>query len=201
MFEPLTGYTTGIEGVEELSKLSVGVVCSRMLAEMLWRIGVGTVRYVGDFISPQDVYRDVSLSLDDASNYDVLHSKGNTLVISALAESLDVDFFTRALRGCDVIIAHRYCHTASKAAERLGALFMPCLVSSVLPEDLKREDVVKAMKKVEEYRPENPMCYAMLCSAQVLELLRMCSGDRILIAPEAMIPSEKPPFFENIKIW
>ncbi len=199
MFE-LLDYTTKLKA-EGLEKLSVGVVCSRMVAEMLWRVGAGTVRYIGDFITPQDVYRDVSLCMDDASDYDVLHPKGKTLIVSVLAEELSVDGFTRAMRGCDVIIAHRYCEIAAKAAERLGALFIPTAVTSVLPEDLKRGEVLKAIREVERLRPENPMCYAMLCSAQVLEVLRMCSGEEVILAPDALIPVERGGFFERVKLW
>ena len=199
MFE-LLDYTTRLKA-EGLEKLSVGVVCSRMVAEMLWRVGVGTVRYVGDFITPQDVYRDVSLCMDDASDYDILHPKGRTLIVSVLAEELGVDEFTRAMRGCDVIVAHRYCEVAARAAERLGALFMPCVVTSILPEDLKRNKVLEAVKGVERLLPENPMCYAMLCAAQVLELLRMCCGEGIVMAPDALVPAERSEFFERVRLW
>jgi len=182
---------------EYVSKLCIGIVGSRMLAEMLWRVGVGTIKYIGDFITQQDVFSDVSISFDDANDYDVVESRSNTLVISYLAEELDESEFIRAFRGCDVIVAHRYVDLSAIAAEKFGVALIPPIVTCILPEDLK--EYSKIIAKLSP--PKNPMMYAMLCSAQVLELLRLCIDGSSLIAPDAMVPAEEKPFFRKIKLW
>ncbi len=194
MFNTLSKYTLRSIDWDYVSKLRVGVVCSRFAASLLWRAGVECIRYVGDFVTPQDVFSDVSLDLDDANSYDVVEARGNTLVVSSLARELNVDFFVRALRGCDVVIAHRYCDFAAKAAERLGIPLIPTAVTCVLPEDADR------VGKVVEL-PRNPMLYSLLCSAQVLEALKLCTSGDAVIAPEALIPVEREPFFEGVVLW
>ncbi len=195
----LMNYTLNEKLSDYISKLRVGVVCSRQIVNLLWRVGIDRIMYLGDFITPQDVFCDVSLDLDDANSYDVPESRENTLVVSHLAESLDVKTFKRAMRGCDLIIAHRYCRISAEVAEMLGVPFIPTIVTNILPEDIiERIDIID---KLEKFLPKNPICYSFLCSAQVIEALRLSIDGNTIIAPEAYIPSEKPPFFKKSKIW
>ncbi len=184
---------------EYVSRLRIGVVCSRFVMNLLWRAGVDCIRYVGDFITPQDVFCDVSLDVYDANSYDIPNSKEDTLVISNLASELSLEFFEKALRGCDVVISHRYCKLSAKAAERLGVPFIPPAVTCFLPEDI--DSKIEVIEKLEKELPRNPIGYSMLCSAQVMEVLRLCTNGEALLAPEAYLIKEKPPFFEKVKLW
>jgi len=187
-----------LDCADYIEKLCIGVVGSRMLVEMFWRAGIGTIKHIGDFITPNDVFSDVSLSLDDANDYDVVESRGKSLILSILAEKLEEEQFLNILRGCDIIIAYRYCKLAAKVAERFGVPFVPPAVTCVLPEDLKYLD----LSIFEEIRPpENPALYAMLCSAQVVEVLKLCTDGKGIIAPEALIPVKEPPFFRSVELW
>ncbi len=190
-------FSAGQNCSDYVEKLCVGVVGSRMLVELLWRAGIGTIKHVGDFITPSDVFSDVSLSMDDANDYDVVESRGKSLIIPVLAEKLEERLFLNALRGCDIVIAHRYCKLAARIAERFGVPFVPPAVTCVLPEDLKYLD----LSIFEEIRPENPALYAMLCSAQVIEVLKLCVDGSGIIAPEALVPVKDPPFFRKVELW
>ena len=70
-----------IDDPEYISKFRIGVVGSRMMMELLWRIGVGCIKYIGDFITPVDVQLDVSLKPLEANDYDVVHSIEHLLVL------------------------------------------------------------------------------------------------------------------------
>ncbi len=191
-------FSAGQSYSDYVEKLCIGVVGSRMLVELLWRAGIGTIKHVGDFITPNDVLSDVSLSMDDANDYDVVESRGKSLIIPVLAEKLEEKLFLNALRGCDIVIAHRYCKLAAKVAERFGVPFVPPAVTCVLPEDLKYLD----LSIFEEIKPpENPALYAMLCSAQVIEVLKLCVDGSGIIAPEALVPVKDPPFFRKVELW
>ncbi len=167
--------------VEYLGRFSVGVVGSRMMTELLWRIGVGCIRYVGDFITPNDVVMDVSLRMLDANDYDVIHPVGETNIIS-YPFTEDYGEMRKQLRGVDLIIAHRHLDVSARIAEELGVPFMPNFITTFLPDGVSFFEVE---------RPEvefDPLTYSLTCSIQACEVLRLLTGYEMpVIAPKAVL--------------
>jgi hypothetical protein len=170
------------EKIEYLSRFSVGIIGSRMLMELLWRSGVGCIRYIGDFVTPVDSRLDVSIKPLEASDYDIVHPMSHdTHIISYIYPEEHMEL-KRQLKGVDVVIAHRHLSAAAKVAEELGAPFMPDIITTFLPDGLSYFDV--------EY-PEvehDPISYALTCSIQAGEIMRMFTGHHLpVIAPVAYL--------------
>ena len=169
------------DAIDYIRRFSIGVVGSRIMLELLWRIGVGRVKYVGDFITPNDVMRDVSLNLNDANDYDVVTSMGDTDVFSYLYPG-DYGEFKRQLKGVDVIVAHKYVRDAAKVAEEFGVPFIPDFITTFLPDGVSYFEVVPPKVRFD------PISYTILCSIQAYEVLKILTGfDDPIIAPKALI--------------
>lgn len=167
--------------IDYLSRFSIGVVGSRMIMELLWRIGIGCIRYVGDFITPNDVRLDVSLKKLEANDYDVVHPIEETNVIS-YPYTKDYKEMRRQLRGVDVVIAHKHLEASARIAEELGVPFIPNFITTFLPDGVSFFEVEKP--KIEF----NPLSYALTCSIQACEILRLLTGYEMpVIAPKAIV--------------
>ncbi len=172
---------TDIDKIEYLKRFSVAVIGSRMLLELLWRIGVGCVRYIGDFVTPVDARIDCTIKPLEANDYDVVHPVAETNVFSYLAPESKKDF-KRLLRGVDVVIAHKYIPIAAEIAEEIGAPFIPDIITTFLPDGVSFFEV--------EYPSivYDPVSYAITCSVQAGEVLRILTGYELpVFAPEAYI--------------
>ena len=167
--------------IEYLSRFSIGVVGSRMIMELLWRMGIGCIRYIGDFVTPNDVRLDVTLRKLEANDYDVVHPIEETNIIS-YPYTNDYREMRKQLRGVDVIIAHRYLDVSARIAEELGVPFMPNFITTFLPDGV-------SFFEVEKPRIEfDPLSYALTCSVQACEILRLLTGYEMpVIAPKAMV--------------
>lgn len=174
-------YKFGDEKIKDLEKIKTGIVGCRLILELLWRSGIGCIRYVGDFVTPNDVKMDVTLKPLEANNYDVVHPMSDdSYIVSYPYEGYDE--LKRQLKGCDVIIAHKHLHEAAKVAERLGAIFIPNFVTIFLPDGISFFEV--ELPKIEY----DPISYSLTCSLQAGELIRLVTGYKTLaIAPEAYI--------------
>ncbi len=175
------------EDLEYLRKFSVGVVGSRFVLNLLCRIGVGCVRYVGDFITPNDVAVDVSLRPHDGNDYDVPSPLLDVDVYSYIYPD-DYSEFKRQLRGVDVIIAHRHVEESARVAEEIGAPFIPNIVTTFLPDGVSYFEVEMPNQRID------PISYSLLCSIQVFEILKILTGfEDPVIAPKALLidPREK----------
>ncbi len=163
-----------------LEKFSVGVVGSRLIVELLWRMGIGCVRYVGDFVTPNDVRIDVSLCMLEANDYDIIHPMGSTNIVSYLYH--DGEELKRQLRGVDVVIAHKHLEASAVVAERIGAPFIPDFVTTFLPDGISFFEVERP--NVER----NPLSYTLTCALQVCEVVRLLTGKGTpTIAPKAIL--------------
>lgn len=169
------------EKIEYLRKFSVAVIGSRMLAEILWRCGVGCIRYIGDVITPMDVRIDPTYDYLDANDYDVMHPNPDSCVIS-YPYPHDYKELKRQLRGIDVVVAHKYEDVAAKIAEELGVPFIPKIITTFLPDGVSFFEV--KMPQIEE----NPISYSITCSIQAGEIMRIFTGYELpVIAPEAYV--------------
>lgn len=167
--------------IDYLSRFSIGVVGSRMIMELLWRMGVGCIRYIGDFITPNDVRIDVSIKPLEANDYDVVHPVADTNIISYPYVD-DYREMRKQLRGVDLVIAHKYLDNCARIAEELGVPFMPNFVTTFLPDGVSFFEVEKP--KIEF----DPLSYALTCSIQACEVLRLLTGYEMpVIAPKAII--------------
>ena len=184
-----------IERIKDLEKVKIGVIGSRMVFELLWRCEVGCIRYVGDFITPNDVKIDVSLRPLNGSNYDVVHPMSDkTYVVSF--PYVDYSELKRQMRGCDIIIAHKHLDEAARVAEELGSLFIPNIVTIFLPDGVSFFEI--ELPKIEY----DPVSYALTCSCQVGEVIRVLTGyGNPTIAPEAYIVHvANKKYFKKIRL-
>ncbi|AEA47298.1 hypothetical protein [Archaeoglobus veneficus] len=169
------------EKIDYLQKFSVAVVGSRMLMELLWRSGVGCIRYIGDFVTPNDVRIDASIKPLEANDYDVVHPmSSDTCIISYLYSGYEG--LRRQLRGIDVVVAHKHIEIAAKVAEEIGAPFIPDIITTFLPDGISFFDVEYPSVR------RDPISYALTCSIQAGEVLRLFTGHEMpVIAPKAYI--------------
>ncbi len=167
--------------VEYLGKFSIGVVGSRMIMELLWRMGVGCIRYIGEFVTPNDVRMDVTLRKLESNDYDVVHPVDETNIVS-YPFTEDYGEMRRQLRGVDLIIAHRHLKASAKVADDLGVPFMPNIITTFLPDGVSFFEV--ELPKIEL----DPLSYSLTCSIQACEVLRLLTGyETPVIAPKALI--------------
>ncbi len=167
--------------VEYLGKFSIGVVGSRMMVELLWRMGVGCIRYIGEFITPNDVKMDVTLRKLESNDYDVVHPMDETNIVS-YPFTEDYGEMRRQLRGVDLIIAHRHLKASAKVADDLGVPFMPNIITTFLPDGVSFFEV--ELPRIEF----DPLSYSLTCSIQACEVLRLLTGYEMpKIAPKAII--------------
>lgn len=167
--------------IEYLRNFSVGVVGSRLSLEILWRCGIGCIRYISDFITTFDVLYDCSLSPLEASCYDVVHPKSDeSCVISYLYPETKSEL-RKLLKGVDLIIAHKHIASVAEVAEEIGAPFIPDIVTVFLPDGVRFEDV--EYPKIER----DPVSYTITCGLQAMEVMKIFAGLKPLIAPEAVV--------------
>lgn len=167
--------------VDYLRKFSVGVVGSRLMFEILWRCGIGCIRYISDYVTTFETLYDCSLSPMEANCYDVVHPKSDeSCTISYLYPETKSEL-RKLLRGVDVIVAHKHLAKVAEVAEEIGALFVPDIVTVFLPDGVHFAEV--------EY-PEverNPITYTLVCGLQALEIMKIFAGLKPVIAPEAIL--------------
>jgi hypothetical protein len=170
------------EKIDYLRKFSVAVIGSRMLLELLWRSGVGCIRYIGDFVTPVDSRIDCTIKPLEGSNYDVVHPMSTDSCIISYFYPDDVRELRRLLRGIDVVVAHKYIDIAAEVSEKIGAPFIPDIITTFLPDGVSFDEVEYPHIK------KDPISYAITCSIQAGEILRIFTGYHLpTIAPEAYI--------------
>lgn len=170
------------EKIDYLRNFSVAVIGSRMLMELLWRSGVGCIRYIGDVVTPMDVRLDASIKPLEANDYDVVHPMSSDSCIISYPFPHDYKELRRQLKGIDVVVAHKHISMAAKVAEELGAPFIPDIITTFLPDGVSFFEV--------EYPriDHDPISYALTCSVQAGEIIRIFTGYHLpVIAPEAYI--------------
>ena len=182
--------------IDYLEKFSVAIIGSRMLMELLWRSGVGCIRYIGDFVTPVDVRIDSTIKPLEANDYDVVHPMSTDSCIISYPYPEDYSEFKKQLKGIDVIIAHKHLNRAARIAEELGVPFIPDIITTFLPDGVSFFDVVYN-------RPDhNPISYALTCSLQAGEIMRIFTGYRLpVIAPDAYIVDfDEPGYLKKIEL-
>ncbi len=170
------------EKIDYLKKFSVAVIGSRMLAEILWRCGVGCIRYIGDVVTPTDSRIDPTIRPLDANDYDVMHPMSSDSCVISYPYPHDYKELKKQLRGIDVIVAHKYESLAARIAEEIGVPFIPRIITTFLPDGVSYFEV-----KIPEVK-ENPIAYSITCSVQAGEIMRIFTGYELpVIAPEAYV--------------
>lgn len=170
------------EKLDYLKKLSVGVIGSRLLMELLWRSSIGCIRYIGDFITPMDSRVDASIKPLEANNYDVVHPMSNDTTILSYPYPEDYSQLRSQLKGVDVVIAHKHMEEGARIAEELGSPFIPEIVTTFLPDGISFFDIDYPSVK------HDPISYGLTCSVQAGEVLRIFTGHCLpVIAPEAYV--------------
>ena len=184
------------EKIDYLKKFSVGIIGSRLLMELLWRSGIGCIRYIGDFITPVDARLDLSIKPLEANSYDVVHPMSHDTCIVSYLYPDDHSELRKQLKGVDLVIAHKYIQEGAKVAEELGAPFMPDIITTFLPDGFSFEEV--------EYPnvDYNPVSYALNCSFQAGEVMRVFTGyHKPVLAPEAYVIDIKAQnYFKKIEL-
>lgn len=167
--------------IEYLRKFSVGIVGSRLLLEILWRCGVGCIRYISDILTTSEVAYDCSLSPLEANCYDIVHPRSDESCIISYLYPESKSELRKLLKGVDLVIAHRYMAKVAEVAEELGIPFMPDIVTVFLPDGVQFSEV--------EYPrvARDPVSYTLTCGLQAMEVMKIFAGLKPLIAPEAMI--------------
>ncbi len=166
-----------VEDIEYIKKFKVGVVGSRMIAELLYRMGIEHIHYIGDFITPNDFLLDVSIRPLEANSYDVPDARFCSYMFTE-----DYKELKRQLRGADVIIAHKHMDLFSRIARDLGVPFMPNFITTFLPDGISFMEV--EIPKIDY----DPVSYSINCSIQACEVLRLLTGyEKPIIAPEACV--------------
>lgn len=178
------------EKIKYLKNFSVGVIGSRLLMELLWRGGIGCIRYIGDFITPNDVRMDASIKPLEANNYDVVHPMSHDTCIISYPYPEEYSELKKQLKGVDMVIAHKYISKGAKVAEELGSPFMPNIITTFLPDDT-------SFFKVEVPQIEyDPISYSITCSIQAGEIMRMFTGYHLpTIAPVAYTVDIRNEFY------
>ncbi len=170
------------EKIDYLRKFSVAVIGSRMLLELLWRSGVGCIRYISDFVTPVDTRLDCTINPLEANGYDVVHPMSSDSCVISYFYPDDENELRKLLRGIDVIVAHKYIEEVAEVAEKLGAPFIPDIITTFLPDGVSFFEVEYPNVK------KDPVSYAITCSIQTGEVMRIFTGYHLpTIAPEAYI--------------
>lgn len=171
--------------IEYLSKYSVAVVGSRMMLEVLWRSGIGCIRYVSDFISHLDSLIDPTIDPLETNQYDIVNPKSEESCVISYLYPEDRTELRKVLKGVDVIIAHKHIPEIAKVAEEIGVLFVPDIVTTFLPDGVKFWEL--EYPKVER----DPISYTITCGLQALEVMKALAGYKPIIAPEAILVDMK----------
>jgi hypothetical protein len=151
----------------------IAVVGSRLLAELLFRMGF-EIKYLGDFYTPNDAIVDVSL--DIGCGYDVPDARFYSYPLID-----DYKEAKRQVRGCDVVVAHKYLETFAKISYDLGIPFMPNFVTFFLPDSVSFFEV--DLPKLEY----DTISYTLTCALQAREVVKLLKTGDAIIAPDAII--------------
>jgi len=143
-----------------------------LLAEILYRKGF-RVKYLGDFYTTTDSQIDVTLN---GCGYDVPDAY---IVSYPLVD--DVRECKVQVRGCDVVVAHKFAHTFSKVCYDLGIPFMPNFVSFFLPDSVRFWEVEPPRISMDV------VDYTLTCALQAGEIVRLFDGKEVTIAPRALV--------------
>ncbi|WP_456327103.1 hypothetical protein [Archaeoglobus sp.] len=163
----------------------MGVVGSRLTAELFVRKGF-TVKYVGDFYTPNDAKIDVTLS---GCGYDV----PDAYIISYPLVD-DLREVKRQIKGCDVVIAHKSMEIFSKACYDLGIPFMPNFITFFLPDSVRFWEV--EIPTIDY----DTLTYTVTCALQVNETVKLLKGEEVTIAPKAIIVDLKDDLIRVINL-
>ncbi|MCS7118467.1 MAG: hypothetical protein RMH75_00150 [Archaeoglobaceae archaeon] len=167
--------------IEYLEKYSVGIVGSRLLFEILWRSGIGCIRYVSDFITTFETLYDCSLNPLEANNYDIVHPKSDdSCVISYLYPEKKSEL-RKLLGGVDLVVAHKHIAEVAEVSEQIGVPFIPDIVTVFLPDGIGFKEVEYPIFE------RDPVSYTITCGFQALEMMKIFAGLKPIIAPEAII--------------
>ncbi|MEM0214850.1 MAG: hypothetical protein QXU31_01775 [Archaeoglobaceae archaeon] len=171
--------------IDYLSKYSIAVVGSRMMLELLWRSGIGCIRYVSDFITPLDSLIDCTINPGEANQYDVVNPKSDESCVISYLYPEDRGELRKILRGVDMIIAHKHIPVVAKVAEEIGVPFVPDVVTTFLPDGVKFWEVEYPVIE------RNPISYAITCGLQAMEVMKTLCGYKPILAPDAILVDMK----------
>ncbi len=167
--------------IEYLGKYSVAVVGSRLMLEILWRCGIGCIRYVSDFLTPLETLVDCTINPLEANQYDIVHPKSDESCVISYLYPEDHLELKRILKGVDMIIAHKCIPEIARVAEEIGVPFVPDIVTIFLPDGIKFWEL--DYPKIER----NPISYTITCGLQSMEIIKALAGYKPIIAPEAIV--------------
>lgn len=167
--------------IDYLSKYSIVVVGSRMMLEILWRSGIGCIRYVSDFVSQFDSLTDPTIDPLETNQYDVVNPKSDESCIISYLYPEDRSELRKIMRGADMVIAHKHIDEIARVAEEIGIPFVPDIVTTFLPDGVKFWEL--EYPKVER----DPISYTLTCGLQAMEVMKALAGYRPLLAPEAIL--------------
>ncbi|MDI9643107.1 MAG: hypothetical protein QXQ38_07965 [Archaeoglobaceae archaeon] len=167
--------------IDYLEKYSVAVVGSRMVVELLWRSGIGCIRYVSDFVSQLETLVDCTLDPMEANQYDIVNPKSDESCVISYLLPEDRSELKKIMKGVDMVVAHKNMLEISKIAEEIGIPFVPDLVTTFLPDGVKYWEV--------EYPriDRDPISYTITCGLQALEIIKTLAGYKPILAPEAIL--------------
>jgi hypothetical protein len=167
--------------IEYLGKYSIVVVGSRMMLEILWRSGIGCIRYVSDFVSQFDSLTDPTIDPLEANQYDVVNPKSDESCIISYLYPEDRSELRKIMKGADMVIAHKHIDEIARVAEEIGIPFVPDIVTTFLPDGVKFWEL--EYPKVER----DPISYTLTCGLQAMEVMKALAGYRPVLAPEAIL--------------
>lgn len=157
--------------------MTVVVVGSRLLMNILSRAGI-EVKYLSDFITPNDVAIDCSVDPLEANCYDVVEPFNNVESYLFFGEE---DELLRIAKNAKIIVAHKYLEVAARVSEEIKVPFMPNVVSIFLPEKVSFKDF-----EIPEIDHDS-ISYTLLCGTQAAEIVKFLNGEKFFEAPEALI--------------
>lgn len=171
--------------IDYLSKYSIVVVGSRMMLELLWRSGIGCIRYVSDFVSQFDSLLDCTIDPIEANQYDIVNPKSDESCVISYLYTDDRSELRKIMKGVDMVVAHKYIPEIAKIAEEIGVPFVPDIVTTFLPDGVKFWEL--------EYPAveRNPISYTITCGLQAMEIIKTLAGYKPILAPEAILVDMK----------
>ncbi|MCX8172919.1 MAG: hypothetical protein N3D09_04845 [Archaeoglobaceae archaeon] len=169
------------EKIDRLNELSVAVVGSRMLVEILWRCGIGYIKYISDFVSQIDALVDCTINPLEANQYDVVSPKSDESCVISYFYPENKEKLKEILGDTEIIVAHKHVCEISKIAEELKIPFIPDIVTTFIPGGVRFLEL--------EYPriDRNPISYAITCGLQATEVMKILADKKPILAPEAIL--------------
>ncbi|MDI9646403.1 MAG: hypothetical protein QFX40_06895 [Archaeoglobales archaeon] len=168
--------------ISYLSKYTLSIVGSRLLLNILSRCGFGCIKYISDFVTPNDVAIDCTLQPFEANSYDIVSPQNEECCVISYLYPEDRNELKKLLRGSDLIVAHKYIEEVADVAEKLGVPYVPNFITTFLPDGVNffEVEIPKIMY--------DPISYSINCSIQAAEVFKLLTGyDLPAIAPEAYV--------------